>query len=220
MRMEMNEEESKRFTVLIVDNHSSRLNSYAIEYLIMHRIHVLTLPANYTYILQPIDISVASSFKSFLNRYTISTQNIPKLLNFTSQAAKNRYSIVYSIQKPWESITPEIIKAGFEKSGIYPLNPRKPLQNQFTHPAQILYNNTNQYFVISNKVLTNDFYRIEIVNQYYDTNYTSFAEIPKPLYFLAKSFFSKGTISDGFILYKLPSLFVRSQPSTFVKIIA
>ena len=82
MRMEMNEEESKRFTVLIVDNHSSRLNSYAIEYLIMHRIHVLILPANYTHILQPIDISVASSFKSFLNRYKISTQNIPKLLNF------------------------------------------------------------------------------------------------------------------------------------------
>ena len=114
--MEMNEEESKRYAVLIVVNHSSRLNSYAIEYLIMHRIHILTLPAHCTHVLQPIDISIASSFKSFLNRYKISAQNIPKLLNFTSQAAKNRYSIVYSIQKPWESITPEIIKAGFEKS--------------------------------------------------------------------------------------------------------
>lgn len=146
----------------------------------MHRIHILTLPAHCTHVFKPIDISVASSFKSFLNRYRISTQNIPKLLNFTSQAAKNRYSIVYSIQKSWESITPEIIKAGFEKSGIYPLNPRKPLENQFTHPAQILYNNTNQYFVISNKVLTDDFNRIKIANKYYDTNFSSVAEIPKP----------------------------------------
>lgn len=62
MRIEMNEEESKRFAVLIVDNHSSRLNSYAIEYLIMHRINILTLPVHCTHVLQPIDISVASSF--------------------------------------------------------------------------------------------------------------------------------------------------------------
>ena len=57
MRMEMNEEESKRYAVLIVVNHSSRLNSYAIEYLIMHRIHILTLTAHCTHVLQPIDIS-------------------------------------------------------------------------------------------------------------------------------------------------------------------
>ena len=136
LRMDLDNSESQKYAILIVDNHSSRLNSYAIEYLLMHKIHLITLPAHCTHVMQPIHLSVASSFKANLNRFKISSQNLAKLNIFTTQAAKNRYILIHSIQKSWEMVSEETIKAGFEKTGIYPFNPMKALMNRFTHNSE------------------------------------------------------------------------------------
>lgn len=218
-RMEMSTEDSKKFALLIVDNHISRLNSYAIEYLIRHKIHLLTLPPHSTHVLQPIDVSVTASFKSNLNKAKISVQNTPKLATLPTQAAKIRYSLLLSIQKSWNMITSETIKAGFEKTGIYPFNPFKGIQNKFTNPSTNIYNSQNQTFNFSNKLLTSDTNRILIANKYYNIDIDSTEKIPIPLYNLVKPFFTTGNLSDGFILNKLPSLFINTYNGVYVKIV-
>ena len=48
-------------TILIVDNHSSRYNSFAIEYLALHNVQLLTLPPHCSHLLQPFDVSIQTS---------------------------------------------------------------------------------------------------------------------------------------------------------------
>ena len=58
--------------VLIVDCHGSRVSSFAIEYLKIFNITLITLPAHTTHILQPFDICVAKSLKSHINKFQYS----------------------------------------------------------------------------------------------------------------------------------------------------
>ena len=115
-------------------------------------------------------------------------------------------------------VSEETIKAGFEKTGIYPFNPMKALMNRFAHNSEDIYH--NQSFIMSDKVLTNDTNRILIANKYYNSKFTEITEILKTLYFLVKSYFSTRNLNNGIMLNKLLSLFIRVRNDTFIKIIS
>lgn len=61
--------ESSEPVVLTVENHSSRIISYAIEYLAMHNIALLTFPPHCSHVLQPFDVAAARSLKSSMAKY-------------------------------------------------------------------------------------------------------------------------------------------------------
>ncbi|KAK8875563.1 hypothetical protein M9Y10_005731 [Tritrichomonas musculus] len=58
-------------TILIVDNHPSRINSFAIEILTQNKIHLLTIPTHTSHILQQFDLTVTKSLKSLMNKSRI-----------------------------------------------------------------------------------------------------------------------------------------------------
>lgn len=83
--------------VLIVDCHGSRVSSFAIEYLKIFNITLITLPAHTTHILQPFDICVAKSLKSHINKFQYSIFYQFPNITFNSKRAKVRYQTVLAM---------------------------------------------------------------------------------------------------------------------------
>lgn len=52
--------------ILLVDNHPSRCNSWAIEFLARHNIDLLTFPPHATHVLQPFDVCITGPLKTRL----------------------------------------------------------------------------------------------------------------------------------------------------------
>ena len=90
--------------ILLVDCHGSRISSFAIEYLKIFNISLITLPSHTTHILQPFDVCVAKSLKSRINKYSLSTLYNIQVNNFNSKRKKVRYLTVLSMIDAWSSL--------------------------------------------------------------------------------------------------------------------
>jgi hypothetical protein len=55
---------------LFIESHSSRINSEAVEYLNVHRVRLIILPAHTSHGLQPFDRVIAALFKAQGNSFT------------------------------------------------------------------------------------------------------------------------------------------------------
>ena len=156
---------------LIVDNHPSRMNSWAIEFLTRHNIELLTLPAHTSHVMQPFDVYVASPLKTrmasfkFINLVKTIANSLP------SKAAQARYLTVSALINSWSSIPREVLIKSFEVTGICPMNPSNPLNNPLTnrvnHPPPPVRRNTLN---ISSSLLTSIQMRIAIYNKNNGTN--------------------------------------------------
>ena len=107
-----------RPVLLVLDGHSSHLSIEAIEFARSNDIHMLCIPAHTTHILQPLDVGVFKSFKSFY--YKACKKRIaahPNRVITTEQIAS-----LVGIAWP-QALTPVNIMSGFKKCGIYPLDP-------------------------------------------------------------------------------------------------
>ena len=114
-----------RPVLLILDGHSSHVSIEAIEFARSNNIHMLCLPAHTTHILQPLDVGVFKSFKSFY--YKACKKRMaehPNRVITTEQIAS-----LVGVAWP-QSITPVNIMSGFKKCGIYPLNPGEVTDRQ------------------------------------------------------------------------------------------
>ena len=104
--------------ILILDGHSSHVSIEAIEFARSNYIHMLCIPAHTMHILQPLDIGVFKSFKSFY--YKACKKRIAELPNRVITTEQ----IASLVGTAWpQSLTPVNIMSGFKKTGIYPLNP-------------------------------------------------------------------------------------------------
>lgn len=110
-------------TILIVDNHPSRINSFAIEILTQNKIHLLTIPTHTSHILQQFDLTVAKSLKSLMNKSRIEKEINEFSKWFNSNAAQSRYIIVSSIINSWNFIKVETLTNGFKFTCIFPIDP-------------------------------------------------------------------------------------------------
>ena len=114
-----------RPVLLILDGHSSHVSIETIEFARSNEIHILCLPAHTTHILQPLDVGVFKSFKSFY--YRACRKQIaesPHRVITTEQIA-----CLVGIAWP-QALTPLNIMSGFKKCGIYPLNPGEVTDRQ------------------------------------------------------------------------------------------
>jgi hypothetical protein len=107
-----------RPVLLILDGHASHVFIEAIEFARSNDIHMLCIPAHTTHILQPLDVGVFKSFKSFY--YKACKKQLaehPNRVITTEQIAG-------LVGRAWpQSITPVNVMSGFKKCGIFPLNP-------------------------------------------------------------------------------------------------
>lgn len=107
-----------RPVLLIEDGHGSHISIELIELARANNVYLLCLPAHTTHILQPLDIGVFKSFKTFFSKacHKYLTKNPGRVI--TSDVIASLVGEVWP-----QSLTPLNIMGGFRKSGIYPLNP-------------------------------------------------------------------------------------------------
>ena len=95
--------------ILLVDNHTSRCNSWAIEFLARHNIDLLTFPPHTTHVLQPFDVCVAGPLKTRMATLKISELISSVSLRFPNDAQKVRYLTISSLLNAWYSIPSELL---------------------------------------------------------------------------------------------------------------
>jgi hypothetical protein len=125
--------------LLILDGHPSRFTYDALNLLNESGVDVLILPAHCTHVLQPFDVSVASSAKTFLKRFleiwriTLDQHNSLEVEEADmSWLAGKREQLIDAFLKAWSSAATLFnIEAGFRASGIWPLDRNEPLENEF-----------------------------------------------------------------------------------------
>lgn len=119
--------------ILLVDNHPSRCNSWAIEFLALHNIDLLIFPPHTTHVLQRFDVCIAGQLKTRLTSHKASelTRNIAQ--EFQNDAQKARYLTISSLLNAWNSIPTELLSKSFKCTGISPLDPSIPLNNRLTN---------------------------------------------------------------------------------------
>ena len=76
--------------------------------------NIIYIPAGCTDTLQPLDVSVNKAFKDHIRHY----YRITKMSKMSSLSQSYRQHMINAVSYSWDKITTEIIKNGFEKSGI------------------------------------------------------------------------------------------------------
>ncbi len=131
--------------LLIVDGHSSRENYLANYILNIFNVDLLVLPGHCTHVLQPFDISVAAPLKSYLKielskiDFNIEWDGIAPI-DFSYVAKKTtqqiREDLVFAFKKALHlACTSDNIESGFAKAGIFPLDMKRPIENNLTLPS-------------------------------------------------------------------------------------
>lgn len=141
--------------LLILDGHSSRSVPEALELCFLNNIHILSIPAHSSHLLQPLDLISFSTFKKAFYRKLDQTRVKDSL---RKQEKRYKYlSIANSAL--WSAMEPKLIKKGFEKGGILPLNVEKPLSSElFIKYHKDSDNRSVKRETFSNKVLTDIFF--------------------------------------------------------------
>ena len=107
-----------RPVLLIEDGHGSHISIELIELARANEVNLLCLPAHTTHILQPLDVGVFKSFKTFFSKAC------HKYLTKHPGRVITADVIASLIVEVWpQSMIPLNIMGGFRKCGIYPLNP-------------------------------------------------------------------------------------------------
>jgi hypothetical protein len=121
---------SSRPVLLLQDGHYSHISVELIELAKANDIHLMCLPAHTSHILQPLDVGVFKSFKSFFSKscHEYMMTNPGRVITTDVLASL--------VGKAWpQSLTPLNILSGFRKCGIYPFNPGEVSDRQ-TAPSR------------------------------------------------------------------------------------
>jgi hypothetical protein len=124
--------------LLTLDGHTSHITINVIEYARANEIHLLCLPSHTSHVLQPLDVGVFKSFKSFFSK--VCTQYMAK--NPGRVITEDILSSLVG-NALGQSHTPINIFSGFKKAGIYPFNPGEVSDRQLA-PSKALNNPTAQ----------------------------------------------------------------------------
>jgi len=120
--------------LLISDGHESRMDVDVLEALAKQGILLLIYPPNCTPILQQLDFKLFGLYKQYL-RTEVSVSNSA---NFAETIAMHDLSALTF--EPWTKIaTPVRILSSFSGTGVFPLNPRLPLDRMVTSPSALVY---------------------------------------------------------------------------------
>jgi hypothetical protein len=107
-----------RPVLLLMDGHGSHITIDVVEHARLNEIHLLCLPSHTSHILQPLDVGVFKSFKSFFSRVCCQYMSKNPGRVVTEEVLANLVGDAIS-----QSHTPLNIFGGFKKAGIYPFNP-------------------------------------------------------------------------------------------------
>ena len=110
---------------LIGDNLASHFSANVIEATLMYDIKFITLPANSTHLLQPLDVSVFSSLKKSW-RVIIQGWRLRARASQSVNIPKNHFPGL--LNELTNYIHSDLLQSGFRKTGIYPMNRNEVLR--------------------------------------------------------------------------------------------
>lgn len=116
------ENEIKRPVILFIDGHKSHMSLPLSEFCDANGIILYALPPNTTHILQPADVSVFKPMKDEWKQTVKKWQQRPE--NFNQMITKINFCKVFDETLRDVEMVTWIVK-GFEKCGLFPLNPDK-----------------------------------------------------------------------------------------------
>ena len=109
----------ERPVLLLVDGHKAHVTQDVIEVAVENQILVFCLPAHASHLLQPLDLSLFGP----LNKGWVKACAAFHHLTFVVVNQRN-FAKIFNVA--WHSSnTPDVIRAGFRRSGIYPFDPNK-----------------------------------------------------------------------------------------------
>lgn len=103
-------------TLLIYDGHSTHVQLAVVEKAKQNNITIIKLPPHSSHLLQPLDLSVFKPYKDAWDMEMVKWQRQHK----AEKLPKDQFSVI--VGRVWEQLDSNVIKKGFEKSGIYPFN--------------------------------------------------------------------------------------------------
>lgn len=214
-RLELPAELQDKTIYLLVDNRPSRCNSTAVEFLANHNIKIITFPGHCTYVMQPYDVGVASTFKLNMSSFRLSN-SVREKASSLNDTAKARYLTVSSIINAWNSIPFEILQKSFETTGICPFNPNVPINNPLTNKNETATGPKRRGGIsISNQELTSDQNRLLLYNYEKETQLINVNQIPQIHFFIIRRYLSAFNERKGFILSKYPALIVKCPDGSY-----
>jgi hypothetical protein len=113
--------------ILLVDGHSSRLNSKLMEEFREHNIKVPVLPSHASHILQPLDLAVFGAFKAAISKGDSSLRQLTLPERRAFMMKKSRDAL-------YAALAPGTVITSWRRSGLHPFDPETPLQ----HPCVLL----------------------------------------------------------------------------------
>ncbi|XP_039278688.1 uncharacterized protein LOC120350209 [Nilaparvata lugens] len=113
--------------LLLLDNHGSHISLNTYNYCRLNHIHIVSIPPHTSHKIQPLDVSFYGPLKKSFNN------ECDKFMRANSYQKITPYDIAYIFNKAYMSVaTLEKGVSGFKTTGIYPLNPKKFDDNEFT----------------------------------------------------------------------------------------
>lgn len=124
--------------LLLVGYHASCFIFLVAYILHVFDIYLVLIPAHTSHILQAFDVGLASPLKLYFKEFLVAEKfgefKAHENVNFKQTAKELRRSILRSfINALWKCATLNNIENAFKKTGVYPFDPQKPLNSQFTH---------------------------------------------------------------------------------------
>ena len=121
---------ASRPVLLIEDGHSSHISLEVIKLAQENDIHLLCLPSHTSHLLQPLDVGVFKSLKSFFSKAC------KQFMASNPGCVVRSENLASLLAVAWpQSVTPVNIMSGFRKCGIHPLNPGV-IDDRQTAPSQ------------------------------------------------------------------------------------
>ena len=103
-----------------MDGHGSHLGIQAIEICRANDVHMYCLPPHTTHLFQPLDVVIFRPVKNHFDKLTTHIKLATLHWDEPINCNKTNFSTIF--KEPWESMTVALIKTGFRKCGIFPLN--------------------------------------------------------------------------------------------------
>lgn len=116
--------DQERPALVICDGHKSHISLQQLKY------HNFGSATPFNHILQPLDLSVMKSLKNEWDNKLVQWQK----RHFGQKLKKSSFVTLFS--KLWNELKPQVIKSGFEKSGIHPFD-RNVIPENMYDPAAL-----------------------------------------------------------------------------------
>jgi hypothetical protein len=126
--------------LLLWDDFSGHWRKDVIIYARLINVHLMKVPAGYTYVCQPADVAWNRPFKNHLRKewiaFLLSQVRAAGVGVAFKMAAPERHEIVSWIKSAWSSLSQVTVTAGFRKAGLCrPVAPSSPAQEVLDEPS-------------------------------------------------------------------------------------